>query len=75
MDEEFSRDENYGPMNVIVIKSGTLRCGSGCDCRAKVSHNKKNRKIGMISKKKKKSHRMVGLGFVLNLSPKLQKFC
>ena len=52
---EISRDEIYGPSNLFFAKSGTLRCGSGLDSRSRVIDAKTERKIGVISKKKKRS--------------------
>ena len=65
---EFSRDEIYGPFNLFFTKSGTLRCGSRLDSRSKVRDAKSERKIGVISKKKKDHHHL-GCTVYVNFKP------
>ena len=73
LDDEFSRDEIYGPSNVFFIKSGTVRCGCRLDCRGNDADLKPKTKIGVISKKK--GHRLLVPRFVSFSSPKVKKFC
>ena len=55
MDDEFSRDEIYGPTNVFFIKSGTVSCGSRLECRGEGADLKtKDENWGDLQKKKKK---------------------
>ena len=65
---EFSRDEICGPLNLLFTKSGTLRCGSRLDSRSKVRDAKSERKIGVISKKKKDHHHL-GCTVYVNFKP------
>ena len=57
LDDEFSRDEIYGPSNVLFVKSGTVRCSCRLDCRGSGRDLWPKTKIAVISKKKKKKRR------------------
>ena len=52
-----------------------VRCGCRLDCRGNGADMKPKTKIGVISKKKKKGHRLLLTGFVSFSSPKVEKFC
>ena len=74
MDDEFSRDEIYGPSNVFFIKSGTVRCGCRLDERDNGADLKPKTKIGVISiKKKKKGSSPVSSTFCVIFKPKSVK--
>ena len=72
--ENLNSTKSFGLFNFCVITSGTLRCGLRFGCRG-TGKNFGKKKVGVISKKKKKVITLCEARFLSFSDPGMAKIC